>query len=141
MEGGINTYAYVGGNPLKFFDFFGLQNCYFSTDGYGNSVRICKGPDLDPQPNRCPSGDCAVYPPQTPGIPQNPKPMTPQGKCNLICHIIGTPVCVAAGAAGTAGAGPVGTVVLGGTCQSIKYGTCRLVCEDDPFKPPQCPAE
>jgi RHS repeat-associated protein len=88
LEGGINTYAYVEGNPLKFIDFLGLSNCYFTAEGH----RVCKGPDLDPQPNRCPSGDCAVYPSQVPGIDQQtdlrPIPEIDCAMCELNCSIV-----------------------------------------------------
>ena len=43
LSGGINTYGYVGGNPLTFYDFFGLTRAQVD---YMTKVAKCKNPDL-----------------------------------------------------------------------------------------------
>ena len=68
MEGGINTYGYVMGNPLLLIDSYGLK-CSPCPPGTSTSSTcvICDGApdDKGPFDQWCANGSCAVYPPST----------------------------------------------------------------------------
>ena len=55
LDGGLNTYGYVSGNPVVFVDPFGLLGCW------KNLARqtVCDGGNPFPD-NYCLSGGCAV---------------------------------------------------------------------------------
>ncbi len=60
LAGGLNTYAYVGGNPLRFFDPFGLFSCWINDIGQ----TVCDGGNPYPD-NYSPTGGSAAFPSST----------------------------------------------------------------------------
>src|ERR1700682_6040057 len=47
LDGGINTYAYTGGNPLRFVDAFGQDYWIEGSTGSGGHQRVCAGKYYD----------------------------------------------------------------------------------------------
>ncbi len=129
MAGGLNTYAYVGGNPLIYVDPLGLRGGCPANMRPGRNG-IC---EFEPNTNNrkeCADPNCSV------GLPPNPN-IPPQTECEIACNIKFGPACIAAGAAGKAGGGVAGGVAVGAVCNTIKYLACKADCENKNSQ--QCP--
>jgi RHS repeat-associated protein len=114
LAGGINTFAYVGGNPVVGVDPDGLQRA--PTNG--------RFPGLEPitPPGNCTTGECAA------GLIRTRPELRPQseidrGQCKLVCNmVLTTPVAICNR---VLGGGLFGMAVGAGG----KAGACRMVCD------------
>lgn len=130
LEGGLNTYGYVGGNSINFIDPDGLKPCVPGTVSSG-SCHIDDGTSPSGYPNegKCATAECAA------GILPNPT-YPPDTQCKLECNFKYQPICTGAGAA-VGYANKLGGAAVGGTCVLVKLFVCDMVCDDDENS---CPA-
>jgi RHS repeat-associated protein len=111
LRGGLNTYAYVAGNPIKFADPWGLiQGVWCAVDPRNMD---CYNPDKPP-------------PPQPDWLPGNhPSPLS----CEARCHLLKTGLC--------AGCNAIPNLTLRATCwASCQVGgqlECSKICKTCPL--------
>jgi RHS repeat-associated protein len=117
LQGGMNTYGYVGGSPVIVSDALGLsESCRFMLNPDGSSYYIC---DSGSPKTGCVTPECAAQ------VQPVPEPSSPATKCTVKCNLLGGLPC--------------GFFLKNGnykafaTCRAGVAAACRKKC-----KPDQC---
>ncbi len=120
LGGGLNTFGYVNGNPLRYFDKKGLilEFIYGFGNPSGNLLR-----DSSASQKRKQRGS------RLDDMTGNLIPKSPGGGCRTRCNVDYQLVCTAFGAGGTVFAPPYVGYIAGGGCVFVKMLVCDLVCD------------
>ena len=120
IEGGINTYAYVGGNPLKYTDPLGLRAGCPTGMKPGEGGVCVSDPSEPPDSKVCLTGECAA---DLPPAKSDCRPLgeIEQDQCEMICGWVapGPPL-------------PMSKKSLGQNAGS--WTVCKLLCKNDSFR-------
>jgi RHS repeat-associated protein len=128
LRGGVNTFGYVGGNPVNLVDPLGLKPVP-CPKGLPSGATCDDGKDNDKVPPKCTSIDCLIYPPET------------NSSCTLECikNLTGNGkgFVVGAACAKTVGLAFPLSIAPSIGCQTAIKMYCGQKCSEKP-KPPSC---